>query len=197
MTEKKEARVLDAAALKALAHPLRVEIVDQLTLHGAATASQLAHRLDQNSGATSYHLRQLARHGLVREVEGAGTARERWWEVVPGGMQIHVPDDADPATLESAKMIARQWAQQRFMQVDAFIRKGDTDLGEEWTEGSLLASSRVDLTPDELAEMSKALHDAMIEIRSRYLDRGKRPGTRTVQIQVNNFPLVDAPQEES
>ncbi|MEU7461934.1 winged helix-turn-helix domain-containing protein, partial [Streptomyces griseofuscus] len=33
--------------------------------HGPATASQLAERLGESSGATSYHLRQLADHGVA------------------------------------------------------------------------------------------------------------------------------------
>src|SRR3954471_15102943 len=76
--------VVGTAALKALAHPLRVRLLETLSRYGAQTASNLAARLGESSGSTSYHLRQLARHGLVREVEGRGTARERWWERPPG-----------------------------------------------------------------------------------------------------------------
>src|SRR5688572_10834361 len=71
---------LDLESLKGLAHPLRVKILDLLSTYGPATATGLAERLGESSGATSYHLRQLARHGFVREVEGRGTGRERWWE---------------------------------------------------------------------------------------------------------------------
>jgi DNA-binding transcriptional ArsR family regulator len=64
-------------SLKALARPLPVQILDVLSTYGAQTASGLAERLGESSGATSYHLRQLERHAFVREVEGRGTARER------------------------------------------------------------------------------------------------------------------------
>ena len=77
-------RVLDDDAFKGLAHPLRVQIFDLLAIHGPHTASGVAERVGESSGVTSYHLRQLAKHGLVREVEGRGTARERWWERMPG-----------------------------------------------------------------------------------------------------------------
>src|SRR6478609_11448403 len=75
---------LGPAQLKALAHPLRVQILDLLSTHGALTASRLADLVGESSGSTSYHLRQLARHGFVREVRDRGTARERWWERPPG-----------------------------------------------------------------------------------------------------------------
>ena len=56
-----EDRVLDSGALRALAHPLRVKIYDILSQYGPQTASSLAERLGESSGATSYHLRALAK----------------------------------------------------------------------------------------------------------------------------------------
>ena len=86
MTTERAPRTLDVNDLKALAHPLRVQLLDALSTYGAATASGLADRLGESSGATSYHLRQLEKHGFVRELKGKGSARERWWERVPGGL---------------------------------------------------------------------------------------------------------------
>ncbi|HEY2790976.1 MAG TPA: helix-turn-helix transcriptional regulator, partial [Micromonosporaceae bacterium] len=71
--------LLDGAALTALAHPVRVRLVRLLREHGPSTASKLAATLDLNSGATSYHLRQLATAGLVEEAEDLGNKRDRWW----------------------------------------------------------------------------------------------------------------------
>src|SRR3954471_4188633 len=72
-------QVTDVRALRALAHPLRNRLLGYLRLHGPATASQLGRVVGESSGSTSYHLRQLAEYGFVEEVEGRGTARERWW----------------------------------------------------------------------------------------------------------------------
>ena len=77
-------RTIDVNALKALSHPLRMQLLNALSQFGPQTASALASRLGESSGSTSYHLRQLAKHELVREVEGRGSARERWWERPPG-----------------------------------------------------------------------------------------------------------------
>lgn len=85
-------RVLDMAALKALAHPPRIEILDALSGFGPATASMLAERLEESSGATSYHVRQLERHGLVEEVADRGTGRERWWRRVPRKIAVDSTD---------------------------------------------------------------------------------------------------------
>src|SRR3954470_17195944 len=72
----------DLATLKALAQPRRQRMLQHLTVHGPATSATLARALGLNTGATSYHLRELARHGFVEEVaepaEASGHGRERW-----------------------------------------------------------------------------------------------------------------------
>ena len=70
---------LDARQIRVLAHPLRARLLGRLRMDGPATATRLAEALGTNTGATSYHLRQLAEAGLVTEAEGAGRGRERWW----------------------------------------------------------------------------------------------------------------------
>ncbi|WP_329454364.1 ArsR/SmtB family transcription factor [Streptomyces sp. NBC_01497] len=71
--------VLDTKGLRALAHPLRVQLVGLLRKHGPSTATRLAERLGVNSGTASYHLRRLADAGFVAEDTERGNARERWW----------------------------------------------------------------------------------------------------------------------
>src|SRR4051794_28433298 len=68
-------------ALRGLAHPLRARILALLREHGASTATRVAGRLGESSGATSYHLRRLAAYGFVEEVPGRGAGRERWWRM--------------------------------------------------------------------------------------------------------------------
>lgn len=69
---------LDAHAIRVLAHPLRSRLLIALRTSGPATATDLASALDTNSGATSYHLRQLASVGLIED-DGSGTGRRRVW----------------------------------------------------------------------------------------------------------------------
>src|SRR5579862_3303759 len=71
-------RDADAGAVRALTHPLRLELLDLLRFEGPSTASRLARRVAESSGATSYHLRQLARHGFIERDPRDG-GREVWW----------------------------------------------------------------------------------------------------------------------
>lgn len=69
----------DLEQLKALTHPVRVQLLGLLRVDGPATATTLAARLGLNSGATSYHLRQLAQHGFIEDDPERGNGRDRWW----------------------------------------------------------------------------------------------------------------------
>ena len=79
MSDEIKQVVLSGRQIRVLAHPLRARLLGQLRLDGPATATKLAEALGTNTGATSYHLRQLADAGLVFEEAGAGHGRERWW----------------------------------------------------------------------------------------------------------------------
>ena len=85
------ARELDANALKSFAHPLRLRIYELLDEHGPSTATRLAGLLGQNTGATSYHLRELARHGMIETVPELGKGKEKYWRIVPGGFSYGDP----------------------------------------------------------------------------------------------------------
>lgn len=107
--------ITELAALKALAQPRRQQILQHLTLNGPATSAILARALGLNTGATSYHLRELARYGFVDDAapedvearaagpassgaEGPGSRRRRWWKVVPGDRRFPPRSRQTPET---------------------------------------------------------------------------------------------------
>lgn len=73
----------DARRWKALAHPLRQEMLRHLDRQGPATSTTLAEALGESTGTTSYHLRVLADAGVIEEAPGHGDGRERWWRTFP------------------------------------------------------------------------------------------------------------------
>src|SRR5665811_909267 len=76
----------DPRSLRAVAHPVRLGILEQLTIHGPMTATELADQLDETPSNCSWHLRKLAEHSFVEEAEG-GVGRKRPWQIVSVGMQ--------------------------------------------------------------------------------------------------------------
>lgn len=107
MAEKRQAVVTPGlAGLRALAHPTRLRILSHLRIEGPATATTLAARFGLNSGATSYHLRQLAEHGFVVEDEQRGNARDRWWRAAH--QETHTRS-ADARTREERQVADAYW----------------------------------------------------------------------------------------
>ncbi|GAB3803850.1 ArsR/SmtB family transcription factor [Micromonospora zhanjiangensis] len=88
---------LDHRQVRILAHPLRMRVVGALRVRGPLTATALAELLDTNTGATSYHLRQLAEAGLVVEDPDLGTGRQRFWRAAHDVTSWEASDfDDDP-----------------------------------------------------------------------------------------------------
>jgi DNA-binding transcriptional ArsR family regulator len=184
-------RRLDMTSLKALAHPLRVRILDTLATYGSFTASGLAERLGESSGATSYHLRQLEKHGFVRDDPKRGTARERWWERTPAGISVAATDFEPRSAGRAANdLVVREWQANRDALLGDFIAHGD-ELEERWYAASTLDTTNMRLTSEQL----EALVAEVETITERYANQYRRqegPGTRPVQVQLNAFPVMDA-----
>ncbi|CAN5170181.1 helix-turn-helix domain-containing protein [soil metagenome] len=178
-------------SLKGLAHPLRVQILDTLSTYGQFTASGLAERLGESSGATSYHLRQLERHGFVREVEGRGKGRERWWERVPVGLDLNITEIGNtPANRAASQTVLRQWERSRSALLNDFLERGPDALPLEWMEASDTSTANLRLTAQQLGEITREWDTFSREIVDRY--RGQSlPGSRPVQIHFNAFPVLD------
>ncbi|MET0741025.1 MAG: helix-turn-helix domain-containing protein [Candidatus Nanopelagicales bacterium] len=129
-------KVTDVEALKAVSHPLRTRLLGLLRLDGPATASELARRVGESSGSTSYHLRQLARYGFVVEDEQQPSRRERRWRAA-AALTSWQDDDfvADPAGREASDALGeiqlqhamrnnRRWRQERRSWPAAWRRAG-------------------------------------------------------------------------
>ncbi|MFE5723154.1 helix-turn-helix domain-containing protein [Streptomyces erythrochromogenes] len=178
-------RMLDARALRGLAHPLRMQLLADLRREGPATASQLAERFGESSGSTSYHLRQLAAHGFVEDAVGHGKGRERWWQAAHegtgfDGSLIH---DADPATSSAAAVFLQTVATNHAQEVSAWISEAQTRLGR-WEPGADLSDFTLRLTPGQSEELVGRLHDVV----NTYRDLPEAEGTRTVRIHTHVLP---------
>lgn len=183
--------VLSTAALKALAHPLRIRIYDELSAFGPLTASGLGERLGESSGAMSYHLRQLESAGLVREDTSRGKGRERWWERTPGSVAIPETRLLTPGSAErlAAKLVEDEWIRAREQNYRDFVNDGEQVFGDEWLEVATSDTINLRLTHEQLAELVAEIDAVFLEFGARY-KRTPTPGSRPVQIHLNAFPLV-------
>lgn len=176
-------------SLHGLAHPLRVQLLDELSAYGPSTASALAERLGESSGSTSYHLRQLAKHGFVIEDTDRGNGRERWWKRIPQSIELSVADDAGPAERAANDLVMSEYFRNRAGRLQKFLGSAKNELSPHWLDASRLLTSNMRLT----AEQAIALHDELDEVVSRYVALYREqdaPGTRPFQVHVDVFALV-------
>ena len=189
MTDDKPFRApsIGAEALKAFAHPLRMAMYTALRNDGPATASMLGRALGESSGQTSYHLRQLERHGFVEDDPGRTGGRERWWRAV--GFSMDSADLlVDPGTAGAARAVVHQALAERAQAMQAWA----DDLDLSW-EPQLMSTSTLVLTQEEaaaLAERAMAVVDEFKELSDAREGTGDDPdGTRRVRIHLDVFPL--------
>jgi DNA-binding transcriptional ArsR family regulator len=192
-------RVLDAGALQGLAHPLRIQLYDALTVHGPATASELARRFGESSGATSYHLRQLERHGFVEEAPGRGNRRERWWRAVREFTVLRSADFADdPAMAEAHRLVVGEWQRSRERRLHEWIARR-SQWPQEWQDATPQSTSLLGLTVEETAQLGGELQEVVMRWVDRVSDRDESDvgdDVRMVEVQLNVFPNGEPPVSE-
>ena len=164
-------RLTDPRALRALAHPTRLSLVGLLRLEGPMTATRAGELLGESSASASFHLRQLAKYGLVEEA-GGGTGRERPWKATTqftAWPEVDETPDLDAARDQLTAVIANRyfefllsWLETRHLEPP------------EWQEASVFGDTMLYLTPGELAELAEAERNLV----DRYFDRTEHPELR-------------------
>jgi DNA-binding transcriptional ArsR family regulator len=182
-------KVTDLDALRALAHPRRQRILEHLAAAGPATSASLARGLGLNTGATSYHLRELASHGFVEEVPERAHGRERWWRVANADIRFPLRSEQDPETRQVLDELGRM-SYAKDMQ-DFVASQAETRSGGPWGDAFPYSRGLVRVTPEQLT----ALFEEYIALISRYsVDADPEPGSRLVQTRFLAFPTPEGEQ---
>ncbi len=145
-------------ALRALSHPVRLRLLGLLRMDGPSTASALAVRLGLNSGATSYHLRQLAQHGFVVDDAERGNGRDRWWSAAHQSTQVSTDDSSPDAVTDRDTNDA-------FLQAVAIVRTEQLQqaveerplLPADWRAASTISDWGLVLTPVRARKLMEAM----------------------------------------
>lgn len=148
----------DIAGLRALSHPVRLRILTLLRGEGPATATTLAQRLDLNTGATSYHLRQLAQHGFIEEDAERGNARDRWWRAAHESTRTDFREKGivDGDVEAYLTTVALMYADRMRAAVSEMAF-----LPDEWRTVGTLSDWELRLTPTQAEVLVRRLADAL------------------------------------
>jgi len=164
-------QLTDPRALRAYAHPIRMKLVGLLRTEGPLTATRAGEMLGESSGTTSFHLRQLAKYGLVEEA-GGGTGREKPWRATTTSTAWD-STEATPELAAAAGLLNTVIAEGYFEQLMRWLeaRPGEP---AEWQEASPLGDTILYVTAEELSELSRKV----AELVDEYFERQVRPELR-------------------
>ena len=165
MSFERPRELTDPKAMRALAHPLRLQLLEELADAGTLTATEAAERLGESPANASFHLRQLAKYGYVVEAEG-GTGRKRPWKLVHLGMRW--------SDVHSDEEMARAGRELGRISFDRYLDRARRSLyerhaqPEEWQKVTGVNQMRLYLTPTELAAVEEELLEILL---GRFADR--------------------------
>jgi DNA-binding transcriptional ArsR family regulator len=173
--------------MRALAHPLRMRILELLA-QAPSTATLIAKELGESTGSTSYHLRALARAGLIEEDPERGTGRERWWRRHPPSY-IEVPTGAEDPEGRALEVV--MWTDMADRDDEALRRFFERlpELNGDLRRAATIANWHAWLTVDEVIGLSERIADIVV----RYRDEAarNRPGANRIFVSFRALPWAE------
>lgn len=178
-------KITDARTLRALAHPVRVALLEELSVHGALTATEVGERIGETPTTCSFHLRQLAKYGFVEEA-GGGKGRARPWRTVSTGLDLS-PDD--PEAQLAADAAARVFRERAFARYEQWQR-AKAAWPEEWQKATSDSEIAMYVTAAELKQWQSEAFALMGRFRDRLRDPSKRPpGAVRIEAVLLSYPF--------
>lgn len=173
-------RLGDSRELRALAHPVRLMLMQVLYERGSATATEVAEVIGESPANCSWHLRQLAKYGFIKEAERR-KGRQRPWRPVGTPLSWGHGDEPDDVAAASDEL-STVLMDQALAGLRSWLAWRRTDPAE-WQQAAAFAESSTWLTADELAEVNAAIAEILFRHRRRKTDPMTRPdGARRVRM---------------
>ncbi|OON80832.1 winged helix-turn-helix domain-containing protein [Streptomyces tsukubensis] len=188
-----ELRLTDARALRAYTHPTRMRLVGMLRVLGPLTATRAAEQTGESVASCSYHLRMLAKYGLVEQT-GGGRGREKPWRATTDYTSWPGYSD-DPAVADASAVLSTMIAEQYFERMTRALERR-RELPREWQEAEEFGDSQLYLTADELRSVRDRIRGVIEPYDARLRDASLRPeGARLVEFLRIAYPSpeVDPP----
>lgn len=179
-------RLVDAESLRALAHPVRIALLEALSVDGPLTATEASQVVGESPTTCSFHLRQLAHYGFVEETD-RGPGRRRPWRLVARANVIPREGESAEATVEAE--VLGGMVRRRLIEHLERWESTKSSYPLEWQSLAETNQFLLFVTKDELAELQRRLHLILNEFMPR-LDPALRPkGAVPVEMISFTFPL--------
>jgi DNA-binding transcriptional ArsR family regulator len=180
----------DPDVLEALAHPVRLDLLTYLMSNGPASASAGARAVGDTPSNCSYHLRTLARHGLVEPVESTDRRQRPWRATITGFDLDPIAVPGTPQARGAAAVLAASLALEQRLLRDYLSHRDE--VAAAWREADLTSSFTLRVSPGELSALGAQL-DALIRPFIAATREAEPPDSELVQLDLFAFPRTEAP----
>lgn len=186
--------ITDPRAMRALAHPARLQIMEKLMADGPATATQCAEVTGLSPSACSYHLRTLGRYGFAAEdPASAADGRQRPWRALAVSLTLAGPADQPDAAKPAAGALI-QAARARIERIRASYEEREPDFPPEWRAAGGWTEDVLHVTAAELEQFRLQVQELAARYRRR--DPAQRPSdARRVHLVLDTTPWFDPAKE--
>jgi DNA-binding transcriptional ArsR family regulator len=174
----------DPRAIRALAHPVRLAILELLHAEGTANATEAGRETGESPQSCSYHLRALAKYGFVREVASAD-GRETRWELTAQDIRVSTtgtPEARIASTLLQSHLLTRD------DRIVADYLQHEEDFDDDWRDAAYFGSGSIFVTAEELEELGREIGALLLRYRPRA--RASRKGARRAHFVIRAVPRV-------
>lgn len=181
-------QITDVRTLRALAHPVRVALLETLHLSGPMTATEIGERIGETPTTCSFHLRQLARYGLVEEA-GGGKGRARPWKTSAIGFDIESVTD-DPEMEVAWGIVGQMLRERQRARLQRWLETRSS-YPKKWRKAAGDSTFLLYVTPQELQDLSAAIVDLVVgRFHDRIADPTRRPkGAAPVEMVTVMYPI--------
>ena len=184
--------ISDPQVMRALAHPARFAILQYLGADRTATATECAEVCGLTPSAMSYHLRALAKAGLIQEAPSRGDGRERVWRGVAGGFSVDAARDAGDEVTAAQREVIQAFMASNDAEVLRWLDQAHKE-PLDWYDATIFQRANLTLTAAELKELLASIE----ELLRPYLrvTRAEPPaGARAVSMVYRAVPM-NPPEE--
>jgi DNA-binding transcriptional ArsR family regulator len=180
-------RLTDPKTMRALAHPLRLTLIEQLGLAGTLTATEASEIVGESPASCSFHLRTLAKYGFVEEA-GGGQGRERPWRLAHRGLSYTDTGD-DPEAQLAAEALTGTLVERWIGRIQRYFAARPS-YPVKWRDVTGFNQSVIYVTPEELHRLDEETQVILNRHKERMLDPSLRPeGCGPVEVTVFAVPL--------
>ena len=173
------------AALRALAHPARLDLLDLLRVHEQLTAAECARLLGTSTKSCSYHLGVLAGQGLVaRAGEPSADGRERPWRRAADEIDTVTPETSADRQARAAVTLAI--AQRELELFSDFLRREPGEAAD-WRDAITVHTRAAVMSAEQLREWGLAVEAVTREHVGRSA-AAPAAGARPVRLTIRGFP---------